>query len=924
MQYSNIKRLSLRKPNPTFTNLMPFTEQMHHYSNYIHFENALSSNVANELSEEDLKAWWNPNDYTSLVLPNYNYIIRQPVFIDAPTSSGKTTFIIKSVLPFALKNDLNVLILSNRIALRQQTKRSILEELLDLYKNNQTIKNHVNESVFQKDLLLYTACKNSPEILDSVDNFFNKITISSYQKIFNVLSQHKYDIIIMDECHYFLSDSNFNKYTSAAYDKILHSSVENAPYYPVYLPEKVLMRCNPSFFLTIADIQNYFAAYSDKTNLLNNYSPEDQHSLLTHQNHLLDFISKQSLHIYLSATMDEFFPYALQGEYCLNERYNQNLPYLNYNTGALPINYPINKAKYIFFNRKNTYNHIDAFYLEHSNTLDFPTQIQSLLPKNTDSRFSDWKKELLATLSPIIKTILFEINDNVTDKWVIFINSKHLGGILENLLGKEHATFISSENKSNSTEYNEIIKKENFKSKVLITTSTLDNGVNIKDSCVKNVVITALDKTSFIQMLGRVRPQSNTRIRLYILQYSYSYIESLFSRNIDTLKKLHDPSAMTASLNAALDNSNPMTANGRLAKNYSTITASSIVNSFAIEKLFHESLFYFNLLFNIASQDILRTIANTNYKPDDFFIEVLSKGNHLNNETYFRGIVDALLKYIELIKAKFNTSCIYPIDAGTLSNDEIAHLKKLDRLIQQWKHLKKLHINELTLSVQDSNYFQNMAYARTHFRDTFSPSSSTSSTEISDSIITSIADPSYWSKGSDLSVLEQLNWIGHADSVSPYATIYNDLEESARSAKLELLSFLDKCSTHTTSTIKNTTYKLPCFVAGDPSQQLENVSILKEHLENPPSIEPADNEFTFETLSCFVSKLTDYLKKARIYEDAKPLTIKEIMQLLQVRNLPYKLTDSRSQLNNNRLTFYHVEKVEVTDVSSVAESLEKA
>ena len=68
--------------------------------------------------------------------------------------------------------------------------------------------------------------------------------------------------------------------------------------------------------------------------------------------------------------MDEFFPYALQGEDCLNECYNQNLPDLNYNTGALPINYPINKAKYIFFNRKNTYNHIDAFYLEHSNTLE--------------------------------------------------------------------------------------------------------------------------------------------------------------------------------------------------------------------------------------------------------------------------------------------------------------------------------------------------------------------------------------------------------------------------------------------------------------------------------------------------------------------------------------------------------------------------
>ncbi len=58
--------------------------------------------------------------------------------------------------------------------------------------------------------------------------------------------------------------------------------------------------------------------------------------------------------------------------------------------------------------------------------------------------------------------------------------------------------------------------KQLFSCKVLISTSILDCGVNIVDDAVQNIVIFEIEKTTFIQMLGRVRVQSGRKVRLFI------------------------------------------------------------------------------------------------------------------------------------------------------------------------------------------------------------------------------------------------------------------------------------------------------------------------------------------------------------------------------------------------------------------------
>lgn len=105
-----------------------------------------------------------------------------------------------------------------------------------------------------------------------------------------------------------------------------------------------------------------------------------------------------------------------------------------------------------------------------------------------------------------IKDITNLIKNNKTDeKWLIFVTSKDEGKQLKELLNNNNITSEFIHANSISEEKKNISSKGEFTCKVLITTKCLDNGVNIIDREVKNVIINAFDKTTFIQELGRIR-----------------------------------------------------------------------------------------------------------------------------------------------------------------------------------------------------------------------------------------------------------------------------------------------------------------------------------------------------------------------------------------------------------------------------------
>ena len=110
------------------------------------------------------------------------------VFIYAPTGTGKTTFIVKELLPYLSGRNKKVLLLCNRRLLRMQYWYSVVQEV------------------------------------DSYTELQESIEISTYQKLAETIKGRneleglflKYEVIVCDEAHYFYSDSDFNGFGTYA------------------------------------------------------------------------------------------------------------------------------------------------------------------------------------------------------------------------------------------------------------------------------------------------------------------------------------------------------------------------------------------------------------------------------------------------------------------------------------------------------------------------------------------------------------------------------------------------------------------------------------------------------------------------------------------------------------------------------------
>lgn len=121
-----------------------------------------------------------------------DYIKWQPmdtVFIEAPTGTGKTTFILELLLPAAINNKKRILYLCNRSILEQQLKTNLFER----------------QGVPTDD----------KELLEGVYDF-EGISVMTYQRLQELNDIQReimvmdYDYIIFDEIHYLYEDSSFN------------------------------------------------------------------------------------------------------------------------------------------------------------------------------------------------------------------------------------------------------------------------------------------------------------------------------------------------------------------------------------------------------------------------------------------------------------------------------------------------------------------------------------------------------------------------------------------------------------------------------------------------------------------------------------------------------------------------------------------
>lgn len=141
---------------------------------------------------------------------------RANLFIDANTGKGKSYFIKGMLYEYCKENKLKMLYLLPRRIVRD-------EFIKELQAENKT------------DVITVKAYQE----------FEQREDYSSYEEYLSIdenKSLKEYDIIICDECHYFISDSTFNSFTFRSYDHIFSEGADKLKIFITATPEPVSVK----------------------------------------------------------------------------------------------------------------------------------------------------------------------------------------------------------------------------------------------------------------------------------------------------------------------------------------------------------------------------------------------------------------------------------------------------------------------------------------------------------------------------------------------------------------------------------------------------------------------------------------------------------------------------------------------------------
>lgn len=301
------------------------------------------------------------------------------------------------------------------------------------------------------------------------------------------------------------------------------------------------------------------------------------------------------------------------------------------------------------------------------------------------------------------------------EKWLIFVKSIEDGAKLKGKLDvvcNGSVCFLSSENKKkdeNAEIYNRLILECKFDCRVLIATTVIYNGINIKDDAVKHIVLPFTSMSVTKQLLGRKRMTENETVKTYFPDITY---DDAKRRYRDCIRDYMDLISLNQNLQyCALCQLNWL-ANTAPSKYYYLVPKQvaiqntfstmmmAIPNSPAIYKLYYDTCFYIFVLQRLKTGQsdfvkILLTHLDIAEKYDDvtdITLEI-SDEKMQGNQAAFAAYLESLLgndiispdkngsfdKFLEL-KQKINE--IYKI---------FHHGKALDT---QWKNKERFFSGE--------------------------------------------------------------------------------------------------------------------------------------------------------------------------------------------------------------------------------------
>lgn len=268
----------------------------------------------------------------------------------------------------------------------------------------------------------------------------------------------------------------------------------------------------------------------------------------------------------------------------------------------------------------------------------------------------------------------------INEKWMIFVKSINEGVMLKlGLQGicNNSVYFLNAENKNdneNAEIYNQLIRECRFNCRVLIATTVIYNGINVKDNNVKHIVVPFAPMSVVKQLLGRKRMAENETVKVYFPDVSCQNVKKRYRDCIkDCMEIINLNFNMQQSALCQLNglvNSSPskyyyLFPNGSSANNY----MSAQFNFSAIYKLYYDTCFYIFALqrMNPESKDT---------KSD--FIKILL--THLDIEDKYDDVIDITVKTskeeIEEAKAAFSEYLENLIGIDIVSPDENGSFEK--------------------------------------------------------------------------------------------------------------------------------------------------------------------------------------------------------------------------------------------------------
>ncbi len=300
----------------------------------------------------------------------------------------------------------------------------------------------------------------TPEGIDHLYIDLGIVTVCSYHQLLerNLLNNRKYKYIVCDEAHFFTSDAAFNHDTNDILKYIISNGAGSVRIYMT------------------ATIETVFEAI-----IREEYAP---------------------LEAYIK-DMDEKMTEAVNGADFRMQKHNSTVDGngKTYTLDAVNTGYQSMRQNFLplqvqFYHMERRYEYINDITVYHSH--------------------EDLAKKVIASKG--------------TGKWMIFVSKRKFGEkIIKDIQAEDaekslkcaciSAYFRTSLDKKEKKIYDYIIAKEAFKEDVLISTSLLDNGINIKDDSVKHIAIDAFDRTQFLQMLGRIRIEDKRNLHLYIREF---------------------------------------------------------------------------------------------------------------------------------------------------------------------------------------------------------------------------------------------------------------------------------------------------------------------------------------------------------------------------------------------------------------------